>query len=229
MKNKRLLLLFFCAILCLGINAKNEERTIAVLTLNDGTVVKGYASINKEGDKVTMETIINTRNRKTVKYSTDNVKSLVIPPSGKDTTTVTFVPILVHQPWYMIKNPSKPKMVVKVFETERMEGYVGPDADFTFTGNNGVGAMGLYHWDVNAYYYHIKGEKRAYGYWKDIIGSSYSLKRALKAYFKRFPDIVEFVEGNNVDKKTFINNPTMMLPLIDESIKNGNYQTIKEK
>ncbi|MBO5540565.1 MAG: hypothetical protein J5980_06430 [Muribaculaceae bacterium] len=220
MKYKRLFLILFVTLLSLGLNAKNTGRVVATLTLNDGIVIHGFASINSSGDKVTIEDI---HKRKVSKFSSEKIKSLVIPPSGDDTTIVTYIPILVHQPWYPGKESQKPKMVTKVFDSHYVEGYTGVETDYAYTGS------ASFSYAVNTYYYRIKGEMRAYGYWKDINFSGFNLKKFLKYYLKRFPGIIDFINSNGIEKKAFLENPTMIMPLIDEAVRSGNYQIIEEK
>ena len=51
----------------------------------------------------------------------------------------------------------------------------------------------------------------------------------LKYYLKRFPGIIDFINSNGIEKKAFLENPTMIMPLIDEAVRSGNYQIIEEK
>ena len=70
MKYKRLFLILFVTLLSLGLNAKNTGRVVATLTLNDGIVIHGFASINSSGAKVTIEDI---HKRKVSKFSSEKI------------------------------------------------------------------------------------------------------------------------------------------------------------
>ena len=218
---KKIFFLLFMLLFCIApVTAKdNPNDKKVVLTLNDGTVIHGYLSNNLFTDNIK---ISETYRGKSKKYSTSSIASLQLTPN--DTTSFTFVPMLVYD-YFTIggKKSKNPLLLMPIYETERMIGFVAPDTDFSMA--NGVGMSYNFIYGTLKYFYYIKGEERAYSYWKVQTGKVIGLKKSLKKYpFKRFQFVCDFIDSKEFDASAFQNDPTMMLPIIDEALQRGSYK-----
>lgn len=198
----------------------NPDDYKVVLTLHDGTIVNGFLSGNIMGDKIKVS---ETFKGKTQKYKTADIESLVFPATENDDSEVVFTPMMVHDPCEIVgRNPKSPRLLMKIYETDKMIGYVSPAEDFTFTPT--LHTM----WGTMKYYYYIKGEKRAHAYWKIIINSKViGLRKMLKGRLDRFPLVKEYLDHGNFDSKEFFDHPEVLMPVINEAIESGNYDAEK--
>jgi hypothetical protein len=200
----------------------NPDDYKVILTLNDGTVINGFLKGDIMGDKIKVSETFKGKGKK---YSTTDIKSLVFPPTESDEHELTFVPVMVHDNFELLnKNPKNPRLLMKVYETDRMIGYISPAEDFTFSPNM------MSYWNSMKYYYHVKGEKRAYTYWKVFVNSKViGLRTMLKKCFKRFPSVKDFIDSKAFDSKEFFNSPEILMPVVDEALLSGNYTREEEE
>ena len=194
----------------------NPDDYKVILTLNDGTVINGFLKSDIMGDKIKVSETFKGKGKK---YATTDIKTLVFPPTESDERELTFVPVMVHDNHELVnKNPKSPRLLMKVYETERMIGYISPAEDFTFTPTM------MSYWNSMKYYYQVKGEKRAYTYWKVYVNAKViGLKKMLKKCFKRFPAVKDYIDSKSFNSKEFFNSPEMLMPVVDDALKSGSY------
>ena len=198
---------------CFVTQARDKEEDRVIVTLKDGTVIDGYLKSEIMSDKVKVKDKVT---HKTQKISTEDMEKLVFPPTEKDTSTAEYRPVMVYD--YVIsalesKKVKHPRLLMKVFETDKMIGYISPTTDFTFTGTWHTTYVG-----VPKYYYYVKGDQRAYAYWYEVKGITTGLKGHLKKFFSRFPSVVEFIDSDEFSSKEFKKHPEMMMLLVAESL-----------
>ena len=222
---KKITLLLFVLAIALfswqpAIAKANPDDYKVILTLNDGTVIEGFLKGDIMGDKIKVSEKFNGKSKK---YATTDIKTLVFPPTESDPSELTFVPVMVHDNHELVgKNPKSPRLLMKVYETERMIGYISPAEDFSFTPTM------MSYWNSMKYYYFVKGEQRAYTYWKIFVNAKIlGLKKMLKKCFKRLPYVQDYIDSKAFDSKTFLKNPEILMPVVDEALKSGSY--IKEE
>ena len=194
----------------------NPDDYKVILTLNDGTIIEGFLKGDIMGDKIKVSETFRGKGKK---YSTTDIKTLVFPPTESDERELTFVPVMVHDNHELVgKNPKSPRLLMKVYETDRMIGYISPAEDFTFSPTM------ISYWNSMKYYYQVKGEERAYTYWKVFVNAKIiGLKSMIKKCFNRFPYVKDYIDSESFDGKAFKKNPEILMPIIDEAIKAGNY------
>lgn len=223
---KKITLLFLVLTMALfawqpAIAKANPDDYKVILTLNDGTVINGFLKGDLMGDKIKVSETFKGKGKK---YSTPDIKSLVFPPTESDERELTFVPVMIHDNHELVnRNPKTPRLLMKVYETERMIGYVAPAEDFSFTPTM------MTYWNSLKYFYHVKGEQRAYSYWKVVVNAKViGLKKMLKKCFKRFPHVQDYIESKAFKSKEFFDTPEILMPVVDEAIKMGNYTREEE-
>lgn len=194
----------------------NPDDYKVILTLNDGTVIEGFLKGDIMGDKIKVSEKFKGNSKK---YATTDIKSLVFPPTESDQSELTFVPVMVYDFCELTgKKPKSPRLLMKVYETERMIGYISPAEDFSFTPTM------MSYWNSTKYYYYIKGEQRAYAYWKIIVKAKViGLKKMLKGRFKRLPFVQDFIDSKSFYSKEFFKSPEILMPVVDEALKSGSY------
>ena len=193
----------------------NPDDYKVILTLNDGTVINGFLKGDIMSDKIKVSEKFKGKGKR---YATTDIKSLVFPPTESDQQELTFVPVMVYDFCELTgKKPKSPRLLMKVYETERMIGYISPAEDFSFTPTM------MSYWNSTKYYYYVKGEKRAYAYWKIIVHAKViGLKKMLKNRFKRFPFVQDYIDSKAFDSKEFFNHPEILMPVVDDALKSGN-------
>lgn len=215
---KNLLLVMTIALLTWqpAIAKANPDDYRVILTLNDGTVIEGFLKGDIMGDKIKVSEKFNGKSKK---YATTDIKTLVFPPSESDPTELTFLPVMVHDNHELVnRNPKSPRLLMKVYETDRMIGYISPAEDFSFSPTM------ISYWNSMKYYYQVKGEQRAYTYWKVVVNAKViGLKKMLKKCFKRFPYVKDYIDSKAFNSKEFFKNPEILMPVMDEGLKSGNY------
>jgi len=194
----------------------NPDDYKVIVTLNDGTVIHGFLKGDIMGDKIKVSPKFNG---KATKYATSDIQSLVFPPTESDARELCFVPVMVHDNHELVgRNPKSPRLLMKVYETERMIGYISPAEDFSFSPTM------IASWNSLKYYYQVKGEKRAYTYWKVIVNAKViGLRKMLKKCFKRFPYVKDYIDSKDFNSKEFFKNPEILMPVVDEALKSGKY------
>lgn len=194
----------------------NPDDYKVILTLNDGTVIEGFLKGDIMGDKIKVSEKFNGKAKK---YATTDIKTLVFPPTGSDPEQLTFVPVMVHDNHELLnRNPKNPRLLMKVYETDRMIGYISPAEDFSFSPTM------ISYWNSMKYYYQVKGEQRAHTYWKVVVNAKViGLKSMLKKCFKRFPYVKDYIDSKEFNSKVFFKNPEILMPVMDEGLRSGNY------
>ena len=190
----------------------NPDDYKVILSLNDGTVIDGFLKGDIMGDKIKVSETFKGKGKK---YATSDIKSLVFPPTESDERELVFVPVMVHDNHELVnKNPKTTRLLMKIYETERMIGYVAPAEDFSFSPTM------ISYWNSMKYYYYVKGEKRAYSYWKVVVNAKViGLKKMLKRCFKRFPHVQDYIDSKEFNSKKFFDTPEILMPVVDEAIK----------
>jgi len=199
----------------------NPDDYKVILTLNDGTVIEGFLKGDIMGDKIKVSEKFNGKSKK---YSTTDIRSLVFPPTESDARELRFIPVMVHDNHELMgRNPKNPRLLMKVYETERMIGYISPAEDYSFT------PTVITSWNSLKYYYQVKGDKRAYTYWKVVVNAKViGLKKMLKKCFKRFPYVKNYIDSKEFNSKEFFKNPEILMPVVDEALKSGDYISEEE-
>ena len=192
----------------------NPDDYKVIVTLNDGTVIEGFLKGDIMGDKIKVSEKFNGKAKK---YSTTDIKTLVFPPTESDERELVFIPVMVHDNHELLnRNPKNPRLLMKVYETDRMIGYISPAEDFSFSPTM------ISYWNSMKYYYQVKGEQRAYTYWKVVVNAKVlGLKSMIKKCFNRFPHVKDYIDSKAFDGKAFQKNPEILMPIVDEAIKAG--------
>lgn len=221
---KVIFFVFAFLLFTLPLTAKdNPNDNKVVLTLKDGTIVQGYLSGDLFSDMVK---ISENFHGKSQKYSTNDILTLKLTPN--DTTSFTFIPMLVYDYWKLSGKKSKnPLLLMPIYETERMIGFIAPDTDFSMA-PNALGMGFQFIFGTVKYFYYIKGEERAYSFWKVQTGKPIGLKKSLKKYpFKRLKYVCDYIDSKDFDSSAFQDNPMILLPIIDEALQRGLYEPEK--
>lgn len=199
----------------------NPDDYKVIVTLNDGSVIVGFLKGDIMGDKIKVSEKFNGKAKK---YATTDIQSLVFPPNDSDPRELKFIPVMVHDNHELVgRNPKSPRLLCKVYESERMVGYISPAEDFSFTPTM------MSYWNSLKYYYQVKGEQRAYTYWKVVVNAKViGLKKMLKKCFKRFPGVQDYIDSKAFNSKEFFKNPEILMPVMDEALKSGNYTREEE-
>jgi len=194
----------------------NPDDYKVILTFNDGSVIEGFLKGDIMGDKIKVSEKFNGKAKK---YRTTDIKTLVFPPSQSDERELTFIPVMVHDNHELLnRNPKAPRLLMKVYETDRMIGYISPAEDFSFSPTM------ISYWNSMKYYYQVKGEQRAHTYWKVFVNAKViGLRSMLKKCFKRFPHVKDYIDSKEFNSKEFFKNPEILMPVMDEGLKSGNY------
>lgn len=193
----------------------DDYRIIAIMA--DGSRIDGYIAsslTNHMRPFVTSVSISREFGGEKEKYNSEQVASVVYPPSEKDTTTVVFHSIRVQSKLSHLwnKNPKpykKPVFLRLIYNGENIKGYVMPILDQT---NGQTMSVSHYTW---RYYYLRKGDDVAKAYWDDINGIIPGMKRVMKFFFRDFPELQDMVDAGEIKGGDFRDNPAMVLPLMD--------------
>lgn len=193
------------------------ENTFAVITLADGRQIEGYvvtplqdhlrSFISKVG-------ISQEFGGEAYEYTSDEIVSIVFPPSETDTTTVVY-----HSVWAQkgLRNvfdkspaPHKSPVFLRLFyDGPKVKGYIMPISSTTYTG---IINTIEYTW---RYYYKCFDNDTAKAYWDDISGIIPSMKKVMKFYFHEFPLLQNAVDSKTIKAKDFRDNPAIVLPIMD--------------
>lgn len=201
--------------------AKAEEDPIdyhVIVTLKDGSKVDGFITTalkNYLRPRISEIGVSKSYGGTPEKYSSDEVVSIVFPPSEKDTTTVVFHSVMAQSklPNYFSKNPKpykKPIFLRLIYDGGNIKGYAMPLFDRTF----GKTITVLhYTW---RYFYKTEDSDVAKAYWDDTDDVIPGMKKVLKLYFREFPELQEMVEDERITPKEFRDNPTIVLSIMNE-------------
>lgn len=221
MKKLILTLLSALAVVAGFAQERPEEYHVRV-TKADGTVFEGYNETrfsNHLRPYLTKVKISPEFQGEPVVYTSDEVKRVEFTTLPEDSIPVIFEAVIPQttMPHYFNKNPEpyeKPVFLRVVYDGENVKGYAMPYTDHTM-----VPSMTTinYTW---RYYYLVKGQSIAKAYWTDTDGIVPNMKKAMKFYFREFPELMEMVNSGEVTPKMFKKNPTIVLPLMDRTVRN---------
>lgn len=213
-----LLFFTFSVIFPVDANAKKDPVDYHVIvTLKDGTTVDGYITTalrNYFRPRISEVGISSEFGGKPVKYTSDEVVSIVFPPSEKDTTTVIYHSVIAQSkmPNYLSKNPKaykKPIFLRLVYNGNNVKGYAMPLLDRTFAQTMTVIN---YTW---RYFYKTSDNEMAKAYWDDVDDIIPGMKKVMKFYFREFPEIQQMVDNEEITPRAFRDHPAMVLPIMD--------------
>ena len=224
---KILIVLVLTALCAMSAHAKGDPTDYHVrVTLKDGSVIDGYITTalkNYLRPRVSEVGISSEYGGKAVKYTSDEVVSIVYPPSEKDTTTVVFHSVVAQSkmPNYLSKNPKaykKPIFLRLVYDGDNVKGYAMPLLDRTF---GQTMTILNYTW---RYFYKTSDGDMAKAYWDDVDDIIPGMKKVMKFYFREFPELQQMVDDKQLTPSEFRENPTIVLPIMDKlcEVKNRN-------
>ena len=224
---KKLFFIIFLMTFSFAITAnakKPKEKVVwpkAVLTLKDGTVLKGYLQNDIHFMKKNIY-FSETQNGKDVKYKIVDIKSLVVDNALQDGMKRTFI---LNE-----DDPKFPFMATEVYKGKHVTGYMEPYAfDNTTTSRSfgGIMSSNTSYLGCRAYHYTVDGGKLVY-YWNlfesekiNAKREKYSQKKLLNKIskkFKDYPAVIEEVEKRGLTAEQIHENPTILLEILDKSL-----------
>ena len=198
-----------------------------VLTLNDGTVLKGYLRNNLHLES-TYVMFSDTEDGKKVKYKNEAVKSLFAKDflgEGKD---ATFIPLKIC--WGSGKSKI-PFLVIQIYQGKHVKGYMRPTSfDHSSTNRSFTGVVTSTTsiepnlWD---FIYNVDSDStRNRSYWlyrPEPINPKYAryLKytmRNMKKDFKAYPQVLEEIEKQGLTAEQINKDPKILLDILDKSL-----------
>ncbi len=202
---------------------KDPDDYHVILTLKDGSKVDGFiktALKNYLRPRISEISVSSEFGGKERKYTSDEVVSIVFPPNEKDTTTVVYHSVMAQSklPNYFSKNPKaykKPIFLRLVYIGDNVKGYAMPLFDRTFGQT-----MTVFHFTWR-YFYKTDRSDMAKAYWDDTDDIIPSMKKVMKFYFREFPELQQMVDDEQLTPKAFRDNPTIVLPIMNELCANG--------
>lgn len=197
--------------------AKDPVDYHVIVTLKDGSTIDGYITTalkNYLRPRISEIGVSPEFGGKAVKYTSDEVVSIVFPPSEKDTTTVVYHSVIAQSkmPNYLSKNPKpykKPIFLRLVYNGENVKGYAMPLLDRTFAQTMTVIN---YTW---RYFYKTPDNQIAKAYWDDTDDVIPGMKKVMKFYLREFPELQRMVDEEQLTPRAFHDRPTMVLPMMD--------------
>lgn len=198
-----------------------EEYRVKVIK-SDGTVVDGYSKtdfLSTYFPKVTKFTFSKKYDGEETTFTSDEVKRVEFVNLAIDDIPLVFESVQA-QSRVPVTSGHKPKLYkTRVFlrlfyDGKNVKGYTQPYSDITNTPSASISSAG---W---TYYYMIKGTDVAKGYWFDMQGIIFDIKRRLKVCLKNdFPEVTKMLDDKEISTKKFRKDPTMLLPLMDNTYK----------
>lgn len=198
-----------------------EEYRVKVIK-SDGTAIYGYSKtdfMNTAFPKVTKFTFSTNYGGEETTFTSDEVKRVEFVNLAIDDIPLVFesvkaqsrVPVTSGQK----PKPYKTRVFLRLFyDGENVKGYAKAYSDITNTPSASISSTG---W---TYYYMIKDADVAKGYWFDMQGIIFDIKRRLKVCLKKdFPDVTKMLDDKEISTKKFRKDPTMLLPLMDKTYK----------
>lgn len=187
-----------------------------ILTLKDGTVIEGYLKSDIAGKQIKVAQ--GSYKGKTRKYRLEDIRSLAFPGDGSGEATV-------YEPVMVLNDAGKQvrslRLLTRVYDSPWLAGYTAP--------YTGWGIDALDHpmrFTTILYYYQVKGEDAAVNYW-DLQWAdqgTYMVKTFLSITFKHYPSLVQQVNGRDFDFSAFVNDPKVLLPMLDQAVQDGDYR-----
>ena len=198
-----------------------EEYRVKVIK-SDGTAIYGYSKtdfLNTNFPKVTKFTFSTEYDGEKTTFTSDEVERVEFVNLAIDDIPLVFESVKAQSrvPVTSGQNPKlyKTRVFLRLFyDGENVKGYAQPYSDVTNTPSASISSSG---W---TYYYMIKDADVAKGYWFDMQGIIFDIKRRLKVCLKKdFPEVTKMLDGKEISTKKFRKDPTMLLPLMDKTYK----------
>lgn len=200
--------------------AHDPEEYRVKVTKSDGTVIEGYSKtdfLNYNFPKVKKFTFSTKYDGEKTTYTSDEVKRVEFVNLAIDSIPLIFESVQAQSrvPVTSGKEPKlyKTPIFLRLFyDGKNVKGYTMPYADITNTPSSSITSNG---W---RYYYMIKGSNIAKGYWFDMQGIIFDIKRRLKVCLANdFPEVIKMLYDKEISTKKFRKDPTMLLPLMDKT------------
>lgn len=150
-------------------------------------------------------------------YTSDEVKSIVFPPTEKDTVTVVYeaVTAMLKANMFSKMKPTKSPVFMRlIYNGKNVKGYVMPFVDQTLTTTPDAYLNTMTY--TYQYFFMPVSEGMAKGYWMDVQGVMPNAKGFIKKFLKDFPEIGEMLDKGELTAKEFRENPAIVLPMMDE-------------
>lgn len=206
----------FCSVQ-FSVNAKGDDDYKVILTLKDGKVINGYIRTSLM-DGAMKVGVSETPKGAYCEYETKDIISLVYPALTEDQEEILYVPCrAIKKVPNLIsrrKEYKAPVLLRKIYEGEKLIGYVMPCVDAT------TNATTTYYRNTYKYLYRVKGEEVAQPYWFASDGIVVGLKSAMKFIFKDYPEIIEMFENGKIGRKEFLEHPEMIMPILNDVLVN---------
>lgn len=213
------LALILCALLPMLAFAKwDGEPVTAVMT--DGTRLEGFTKtslINYAKGAQSKIGISEEFKGKEKTYTSKEISELIFPPNEEVPTPAIYRSVLAQKqmPTKLNKNPKTYKDPVFLrcfYDGKNVKGYKRACRDVTATPS-----LTRVNYTY-MYYYKVEGEDVAKSYWFDSSDLIIGMRKAMKFYFREFPELQQMVEDGTLDPKDFRDDPTSVLQLMDAAI-----------
>lgn len=193
-----------------------HARDRMILTLNDGSVIEGYLKGDIMGKEVKVAQ--GSYGNKARKYRLEDITTLAFPGIGGADT-------IVYEPVMVLKDAKKRsrslRLLTRFYDSPCLAGFTAP--------YTAMGIDALDHpmrFTTVLYYYQVKSEGVAVQYWDHQLAGqgTYTVKNFLSVTFKHYPSIVQVVNGKDFDHRAFLNDPKLLMPILDQAVQSGDYR-----
>lgn len=215
---KQLALVLFCLLPVMAFAKWDGEPVTAIMA--DGTRMEGFTKtslINYIKGEQSEIGISEEFKGKEKKYTSQEIAELIFPPNEKAPTPAIYRSVFAQKqmPTAFNKNPKtykKPVFLQCFYDGKNVKGYKRACRDVTATPSM---TRVSNSW---MYYYKVEGEDVAKSYWFASSDLILGLRKAMKFYFREFPELQQMVEDETLTPKDFRNDPTIVLPLMDAAL-----------